>query len=531
MMKALLRVRFRALFAGITAQSRKKNHKRGVGTILALTVLYLYVAAVILGVMGYLFNSLVEPYYAAGLDWLYFSMAGLMALGFSVLGSVFTTQSQLYDAKDNELLLAMPIAPSRILLSRMIPLMALNLLFGALVLLPAIVVYAVYVGWSFAGILCQIVALFAIMLLAQAIACLFGWLLHLLLRKMNKSVASILYLVVFLGLYFYIYSQASNLLQAMQTGSEVIAEKMHTWVWPLYAMGQGCLGSVWMLLAFVGICAAAFALVYAMLSATFLHSTTVRSSGGKKRRKLAFDRVHTPMEALIRKEGRKFLGCPVYLTNMGLGVILVAAMAVLGLVFRERIQMFLDFLDFSGAEAALIICAVLTYVGATILISTPSVSLEGKNIWILRSMPLRSADILRAKLYFHCWVSVPVTALAGLVLGIAYCDTAVEMVLTTIVPALVCVLGGVLGMAAGLKWARLDYISEAYPCKQSISVLVTMFGMMGLPLVLGLLYGFWLNEFLRPAAFLAIVAVCIAAVCCGLFRLLLSWGVRKWESL
>ena len=36
-----------------------------------------------------------------GLDWLYFALAGLVALAFAVFGSVFMTQTQLYDAKDN----------------------------------------------------------------------------------------------------------------------------------------------------------------------------------------------------------------------------------------------------------------------------------------------------------------------------------------------------------------------------------------------------------------------------------------------
>ena len=46
-----------------------------------------------------------------------FATAGLMALGLSVFGSVFATQSQIYDAKDNGLLLSMPIPPRTILLS------------------------------------------------------------------------------------------------------------------------------------------------------------------------------------------------------------------------------------------------------------------------------------------------------------------------------------------------------------------------------------------------------------------------------
>ena len=284
MMKALVLLRFRALLAGLTAQAQKKN-KRSRGTLILFAFLFLYVFAVIAGMMGFTFYNLAQPYHLLGLDWLYFAMAGLMGLGFAVLGSVFTTQSQLYDAKDNPLLLSMPIPPRTILISRMLPLLALNLLFSGLVMVPALVVYAVFVEFSPAGVVLQLLCLLGIALLAQAIACLLGWLLHLLLSKLNKSVASILYLVVFLGLYFYIYSQANQILTSMLMHTQQIADAVSTWIWPIYAMGMGSLGHIGLLLVFLGICGLCFAVIYAVLSATFLRTATM-SSASRKRQKL-----------------------------------------------------------------------------------------------------------------------------------------------------------------------------------------------------------------------------------------------------
>ena len=57
-------------------------------------------------------------------------MAGIMALALAVFGSVFMTQTQLYDAKDNELLLSMPIRPLHILMSRMAVLLVLTGVFS-----------------------------------------------------------------------------------------------------------------------------------------------------------------------------------------------------------------------------------------------------------------------------------------------------------------------------------------------------------------------------------------------------------------
>ena len=227
MIGALIRVRFRALFAGLTRQSR--TGKKKTSPVLFI-VLYGYVAVMMVVLFASTFSELAEPYHQAGLDWLYFAMAGLIGLAMSVLGSVFSTQSQLYEARDNGLLLSMPIPARLILLSRMVPLLALNLVFSALVMVPAFVVYANLVEFNLLGFCFQLLSLLGVVLLSQAIACLLGWLLHLLLSKMNKSVASMLYMIVFLGVYFAIYSQAQQILAAMASGGTAIAAALQSWV-------------------------------------------------------------------------------------------------------------------------------------------------------------------------------------------------------------------------------------------------------------------------------------------------------------
>ena len=214
-------------------------------------------------------------------------------------------------------------------------------------------------------------------LLSQAIACLLGWLLHLLLSKMNKSVASMLYMIVFLGIYFAIYSQAQQILAAMASGGTA--------------------------------CAAAFALVYWVLSRTFLATATMGRTV-RRAKKLDWSRTdrRRPIQAITGKEWKKFLGTPVYLTNMGLGLIFTALLPILGLVFRSKLMLLVHLFGLSGGVLTAILCAGLCYVGSMSLISTPSVSLEGKNFWILRSMPVSSKTILLGKLRLHLLCSSPV---------------------------------------------------------------------------------------------------------------------------
>ena len=58
-----------------------------------------------------------------------------------IFGTVFTAKAQLFEAKDNELLLSLPVRPRDILASRMVSLLLWNLLFGVLVAVPALLAW------------------------------------------------------------------------------------------------------------------------------------------------------------------------------------------------------------------------------------------------------------------------------------------------------------------------------------------------------------------------------------------------------
>lgn len=533
MMRALLAVRFRAVLSSFTAQTRRKKKKSKAMAVL-FAVLYIYLAVVIAGAMCLLFGQLAGAYHQAGLDWVYFAMAGVMGLAFSVFGGVFMTQNQLYDAKDNDLLLSMPISPASILMSRMVPLLGLDLLFCGIVMVPAFVMYGFQAGFHALPLLFQLIGMVGVCLLSQAICCLLGWGLHLLLSRINKSLASLVYMVAFLAIYFYIYSKAGNIINAMALHGSSIGSTLKSWGWPLYALGQGSLGSAAYLAAFLGICAVCFGAVYWLLSKTFLHSATSRRSGKRRRLNMTELKAGSASQAMIYKEWRHFLGSPVYLTNLGIGIIMTAALAAAGVIFRGKLMPVLEDMARQGLDLGeyvpVMICVLLCFLASMMFLSAPSVSLEGKSLWILKSMPVSSRSILEAKLRFHILLTTPVTVLAGLVLAVTYGCDAVGILLCGLVPGLLTLLSGVLGMVCGLKWAKLDWINEAYPCKQSMAAFMTMFPMMGLSLVIGVGFGL-AGAVMSVNLFLALLAVLLAAASWGLHRAVMTWGVAQWEAL
>lgn len=120
--------------------------------------------------------QLANPLRAAGFDWLYFALFGIIGLMFGVFGSVFNTYAALYKANDNDLLLSLPVPVGSILLSRLLGVYLMGLMFSAVVFVPAATVY-LCIDFSVGTLLGCILGMLSISVFAFVLSCaLVGWL-------------------------------------------------------------------------------------------------------------------------------------------------------------------------------------------------------------------------------------------------------------------------------------------------------------------------------------------------------------------
>ena len=123
---------------------QKKGKMRSKGSSITLIALYVLLMVGVVGGMFAIFAAMAcPPLVEAGMGWLYFSIFSLIAVAMGVFGSVFNTYSGLYLAKDNDLLLSMPIPVRYLLIVRLAGVYLMGLMFSAMVLLPAVIVYLV----------------------------------------------------------------------------------------------------------------------------------------------------------------------------------------------------------------------------------------------------------------------------------------------------------------------------------------------------------------------------------------------------
>ena len=217
--------------------------------------------------------------------------------------------------------------------------------------------------------------------------------------------------------------------------------------------------------------------------------------------------------------------------NCGLGLLFLIAGAVAVVVKAKDIRAFVDITAGENADlAALIITAALCAIASMVDITSPSISLEGKNLWIIKVIPVSGWQVLRAKLSMHLLlVSVPtLIALVCVIaaLGVALLP-AVLMVITVLAFELFI---AEFGLFMNLKKHSFDWSNEIIPIKQSMSVAFTLLG--GMALVGGAagLY-FAVRKFMSPILYFVCVCLIFTALAALLFLWLKKKGSKEVETL
>lgn len=160
----------------------------------------------------------------------------------------------------------------------------------------------------------------------------------------------------------------------------------------------------------------------------------------------------------------------------------------------------------------------------------PSVSLEGKNLWILQSLPVSAADVLSAKVSVQViFTSVPVLVLS--VIGAVVCRLGVlESLMLIILPQTFVILAALLGMVLGLKMPNLNWTSEIVVVKQSLGVLLAI--LIGY-LYAGILIGgyFLVGVHIGGVPYMAVLSAVTLAASFGVYAWIKNRGGRIFAAL
>ena len=263
MLKVLLKKQLMDVFKAYFFNA-KKNTMRSKRSIIAY---FIFFVLIMVGMMGGIFTALsiamCGPLTEAGIGWMYFMMMSAVSIFLGAFGSVFNTYSSLYLAKDNDLLLSLPIPVRTIMTARLMNVYLLGTMYSAVVILPALIVYWAVAGLTLPRLVCGILLFLIISFIVLLLSCVLGWVVaKISLKLKNKSIVTVISSLVFIGLYYFFYFKASELIQDIIQNAVIYGEKIKGAAYGLYLFGRIGEGDWLATLIFTVVTAALFALEY-----------------------------------------------------------------------------------------------------------------------------------------------------------------------------------------------------------------------------------------------------------------------------
>lgn len=479
MVKALLKKQFMELnsFYFYNSKTGMLRSKKGIaGYSLLFLSVFIFLGLIFLG-LGFTISDLL---YTPN-PWLYFGMIGLMAAMLGIFGSVFNTYASLYLAKDNELLLSMPIPPSTLLFVRMAATYAMSLLYTGIVWVPGVIIYWINGHVTFAGVISPVFLLFVLALLVTVLTCILGWGVAEISGKLKgKSFITVIISLIFFAAYYYVCMNMSNLMKQIMLQSEAIGRAIRGWLYPIYLLANGAEGKPLELLLFTLISAAAFALCYYVLSKRFISIVTKTHEQKEVKYTEKKVKAESSKNALFKRELKRFTSSATYMMNTGLGIVILPVVCIIAVV---KMDMLREVISGFSEEAPLIMGLVPVFVVSLVCmtismncISAPSISLEGKSLWIIRSMPVSTWEVLHAKENLHVILNSVPAVVSAVVLGlVAGAEISTALIMAAAAWIYVWFTAD-FGLYMNLKRPNLTWTNETAPIKQSGSIMIVLFG-------------------------------------------------------
>ncbi|MBR6477777.1 MAG: hypothetical protein IKS85_04955 [Lachnospiraceae bacterium] len=466
---------------------------------------------------------------------------------FSLLSSVctllfglFKAKSYLYRDKDMDLLASLPAGSLPIVSARLFHVYVENFLISAVILLPSFTICALRTSQGAAFFLNLLLALFILPILPTALIALFGIAVAALVaRNRHKVLTETIFvlIIVILSLLMpaFFSSVNGNGSQPMRvdffakdaSSDEVIqqlaAQSVQAFAdmeasFPLLKTWGSMFqpGHVTSLLLY-GTLSGIILFLTALLIGKHFFEISAKLFPASTRHEFRMKELHseTILIALIRKEAKRYFSSGTYVTNTIIGPVFAVVLAIAFAFFDPEaiLSSMGNVPEGLDVKPALPFLFGMFYCMMTI--SSSSLSMEGKNWWILQSLPVGTKTVMQAKLLFNLIFLAPFYVTSEIVLLFTLQATLLERFWLLVIPAVIILFAVMLGLFCNVKFPKFQWTSDIEVVKQSAAGGLSLLGMFA-----ALLPGILLM--VAPATFRGVITLCaltlIIAVTILLYR-------------
>lgn len=444
---------------------------------------------IIMGIMCSYSISIILKLQTINMEVLLLTMFILFTSFLTLLEGIYKSSSLLFNCRDDDLLLSLPIPKSIVLFVRVLKFYLFELLYNTLFIFPAIFVYAIYMHPSITYYIVSLFGLFLFPIIPILLSCLIGAIIVYMssLFKNKNIVQTILSVILVFGI-MYLSFNAEKILENILNNAYNINNLITTIYYPAKAYIELIINySTIQLLKFITINLALFCLTIVLIGKIYFRiNSSSKAIKFKKSNKPYIIKSSNPIWGIIKKELNRFLNSPVFIINSAfsliffiLGCILLAnKFDVIASTITEM-NSTINF-DFIKKSINIILFIFISISSFLTTITCSMISLEGKSFNILKIIPIKPYTIINAKILTSLLIMIPCILIGDVIVFFRFQFDILSIILILISSVLFPLLSQTMGIIINLKYPRLDAKNDTEIVKQSMSSFLSVFSGFGL---------------------------------------------------
>ncbi|WP_352420552.1 ABC transporter permease [Proteiniborus sp.] len=450
----------------------------------------------------------------------------------SLFMSIYKASGFLFSFNDYDLLMSLPVKTSEVLMSKLLLLYGTNLTASIIMGFPSLLVYG---RRSSSGPMYYVFALMA-MVFISFIPMIIGATFSFALGKISTRFRST-NIVMILGSFILIILLmiGSNLInnisaEFIQNITELM-DSISKVYFPIKFYTNALVNIdivsllVFMFSAIIPL--VLFVLIFAKSFKTI--NSKMNESYKVANYKMTSLKVSSVLQALYKKEINFYFSSYIYVLNTAMGVVMMTIFTIGIAVFGgEKVSQILDLpmisqflVPATTAILSLSICLTCT--------TASSISLEGNNLWILKSLPIKPIEVFKGKILMNLTIILPALFINTLILAISFKMTLLSYILFLVTTTLYAFLISMAGIMINLYLPKLEWKSHMVVVKQSASVIISM-----LAGAISVFIPILLFVYIKPTdfnLFSTIIILCLTTINILLWTTIRTKGIQIFEKL
>lgn len=514
--------------------NKTTNIKKNTSNKLVIALLSL----MLFGVAFSYANMFAEPLKQVNMTYVMLELFAISVSVFALLECIYKSQGILFEAKDNDLLFSMPIKKKTIISARLIKLLVFEYIFDFLFFIPAIIVYAKLEQPSWTYWLTSLVMLIVLPVLPTVIGSAMGYLIKIFSNKFKKRkiIQTITTLFSTLIVMYFAFNLQNILLNLANNANNIdkILSKIYYPI-KLYISLINAFNIKELAILILINVAISIAFV-AIFSISYFKVISKSSEISKNAKYKLNTKTNSQFKSLVIKDFKRFLASPIYIVNSGFGLIILFIISVcvcinfegvVKLVCSNFLQQNIS-IDFQNIIKLIPMgfLAIIAFVIPLSMISSASISIEGKSLEFTKTLPVSGKKILLAKVLMSDLIIIIPTIICAIMLAIRFNFDIMNTLQIIIVCIVLANFTSILGLVINLIFPKMDAKNDTEVVKQSASTLVATFSGM---LVFGSLIMLWtvLNTIINFELFIFIIIAIFVVLNIIGYKILTTYGVKR----